>query len=212
MKNSNCFALSTALLACTSLFAVPAIADSIKHISHSVDASTLESVEFEISVAEVEIEVYDGEEIQLEIELESQRNWFSWRRRDIEDIELDVRGGGGNVYLGIDEQNIEQHWRVLLPAKLAVEMNLGVGDIRIKEFTNSLEMEVGVGAVRIEVNDTDYEEIHLSAGVGDASISGFSNGSDNERSFISADSYYHGSGELTINIEVGVGDVEVRNR
>lgn len=210
MKNSNCLALSTALLACTSLLAVPVMADSIKYISHSVDASALESVEFEISVAEVEIEVYDGDEIQLEIELESQRSWFSWRRRDIEDIELDIRSRGGNVYLGINEQRIEQHWRVMLPAKLAVEMKLGVGDIRIEEFTNSLEMEIGVGAVRVEVNDTDYAEIHLSAGVGDAAIRGFGNGSDNERSFVSADSYYHGRGELTINIDVGVGDVEVR--
>lgn len=211
MKNSTWFGLSAALLTGTFLLGSPAMADSIKHISHSVDASTLESVEFEISVAEVEIEVYDGDEIQLEIELESQRRWFSLRRRNIDDIELEIRRSGNNVFLGIDEQNIEQHWRVLLPAKLAVEMDLGVGDIRIEEFSNSLEMEVGVGAVRVEVNDTEYREIHLSVGVGDASIRGFESRSDNERSFISAESFYHGNGELSIDIELGVGDVEVRN-
>lgn len=211
MKNSPWFALSAALLTGTSLLGAPAMADSIKHISYTVDASALESVEFEISVAEIEIEVYNGEEIQLDIELKSQRNWFSWRRPDIEDIELEVRGNGGHVFLGIDETNIEQYWRVRLPAKLVVEMDLGVGDIRIQEFSNSLEMEVGVGAVRVEVNDTEYGEIHLSAGVGDASISGFDNRSDNERSFISAESFYHGSGDLKIDIEVGVGDIEVRN-
>ena len=211
MKNSSWLGLSAALLTGTSLFGSAAMADSSKTISYSVDASRLESVEFEISVAEVEIEVYDGNEIQLEIELKSQRRWFSLRRHNIEDIELKIRNNGSNVYLGLDEPNIDQHWRVLLPAKLAVEMDLGVGDIRIEEFSNSLEMEVGVGAVRVEVNDTEYREIHLSAGVGDASIRGFDGRSDNERSFISAESFYHGTGELNIDIEVGVGDIQVRN-
>lgn len=211
MKRTPGSGLLAILLTGSWLLSAPAVADTIKHISHSVDASNLESVEFEISVAEIDIEVYDGDEIQLEIELQSQRSWFSWRRRDVEDIELEVRRSGNYVFLGIDEQNLEQDWRVRLPAKLAVEMDLGVGDISIEDFSNNLEMEIGVGAVRVEVDDTDYEEIHLSAGVGDASIRGFRNRSDNERSFVSAESFYRGSGDLSMHIEVGVGDVEVRN-
>ncbi|NQV69120.1 MAG: hypothetical protein HQ498_03740 [Pseudohongiella sp.] len=206
--------LPASLIIASSLISAPAMAASVKNISHRVDASNLESVEFDISVGEIVIEVYDGEEIQLEIRLEAQRSWFSLRKRNIEDIELEVGGSGTRVFLGIDERNIEQNWRVMLPAKLAVDLNVGVGDIRIEEFSNNLQMEVGVGAVRVEVNGTDYAEIRLSAGVGDTSIRGFDNHTDNERSFVSAESYYHGKGELEMemDIEVGVGDVEVINR
>ncbi len=194
------------------LFSFAAYGDSFKQIIHSVDASSLESVEFDISVAEIDIEIYDGDEIQLEIDIEAQRSWFSWRKRDVDNIELDVEGDGSSVYLGIDANNIQQHWRIKLPAKLALNMDLGVGDIHIKGFSNDLHLELGVGAVRVEVDDTDYGQIHVSAGVGDANIRGFTHRADNERSFVSADAYYHGEGDLEMSIEVGVGDVEVRNR
>ncbi|PCJ19980.1 MAG: hypothetical protein COA96_16040 [SAR86 cluster bacterium] len=212
MKISHSLTFPASLLIAASLFSTAAVAASSKTISRVIDASSLESVEFEISVGDVEIEVYDGDEIQLEIRIESQRSWLSFRKGDVSDVELEVRGSGSYVFLGIDERRIQQHWRIMLPASLAVQLDLGVGDVRIRDFTNSLEMNVGVGAARVGINDTDYAEIHLSAGVGDASIRGYNTGTDNERSFISAESYYHGSGDLQIDIEVGVGDVSVRNR
>ena len=185
-------------------------ADSTKQILRNIDGSSLVSLELDISVGELDIEIYDGDEIQLEIDIEAQRRWFLFRNRNVDHVELQVRDDGSNLYLGIDERNIEQHWRVKLPAKLALEIDMGVGDIHIRDFANNLEMDVGVGSVRVELADIDYELIHLSVGVGEASIRGFANGTDNERNFISADSYYHGEGDLRMNIEVGVGEVDVR--
>ena len=183
-----------------------------KQITQTFAASNLETVAFQISVAEVEIEVYDGDEIQLDIEIEADRNWLSLRRGDVDDVELEVRERDSTLRLSIEEDNIDQHWRIKLPAKLAVDFEMGVGDVRIEDFSNSMDMELGVGAIRVETKDVDYRSIHLSAGVGDTSIRGFENRSDQERSFISSDSYYNGDGELTMDIELGVGDIEVRAR
>ena len=183
-----------------------------KQIPQTFDASNLETVAFQISVAEVEIEVYDGDEIQLDIEIEADRNWLSLRRGDVDDVELEVRERDSTLRLSIEEDNIDQHWRIKLPAKLAVDFEMGVGYVRIEDFSNSMDMELGVGAIRVETKDVDYRSIHLSAGVGDTSIRGFENRSDQERSFISSDSYYNGDGELTMDIELGVGDIEVRAR
>ena len=204
--------LSTVALPLCLLLSAGAFADRVKHIDQTVDARMLTSVRLEISVGELEIETYDGEEIQLEIDLEAKRSWLSWRRRDIEDVELEVRESCSHVYLTIDERDIEQHWRIRMPAKLALEIDVGVGEIRIDDFSNNLEMEVGVGSVRIEVADTDYGSIHVEAGVGDAAIRGFSGSSDNERNFVSAAAYYHGEGDKKIEIDVGVGDVVVIKR
>ncbi len=187
-------------------------AASRKTITRTIDASNLDKVEFQISVAEIEIEVYDGDEIQLDIELEADRNWLSLRRGDVDHVELEVRERDSTVRLRIEEDDLDQHWRVKLPAKLAVDLEVGVGDIRIVDFSNSLDMELGVGAVRVETDGVDYGNIHLSAGVGDTSIRGFRHRADQERSFISSDTRYNGDGELTMDIEVGVGDVEVRGR
>lgn len=199
------------LLLVTSTLSV-VVADSFKRINHVIDASDLEKLHLDVSVAEMDIEVYDGDEIQLEIDIEAQRRWFSFRGRDVEHVELEVDGSGSRVYAAITERDIEQHWRIKLPAKLELEIDLGVGEIHIEDFTNSLDMDVGVGSIRVDVAAEDYDVIHANAGVGDSRISGFSGGTDNERNFISADSYYHGEGDKFMEIELGVGDIEIRRR
>lgn len=100
---------------------------------------------------------------------------------------------------------------VRLPAHLAVSMDLGVGEVEFTDFANDLNLELGVGSMQLNVADNvDFESIHLNAGVGDTSVRGFDNGSDNERSFVGADSWYHGDGEFVVEVEVGVGDARVR--
>ncbi|NKB31784.1 MAG: hypothetical protein GKR91_01640 [Pseudomonadales bacterium] len=203
-------AVKAALLAISLLFFSAVIADSFKHITQVIDASDLEKLHLDISVGELDIETYDGDEIQLEVDITAQRRWFSFRSKDVEDIELEIDGSGPRVYIGLREQDIEQDWRIRLPAKLELELDMGVGDVHIEDFTNSLDMELGVGSVRIDVSADDYDLIHANAGVGDSRISGFEGGSDNERNFISADSYYHGEGDKIMEVELGVGDVEIR--
>ena len=100
-----------------------------------------------------------------------------------------------------------------MPAKLAVAMDVSAGEIELEGLSNNLTMEVGVGSIHVEINDTDYARIHASVGVGETTIKGFSDQQvDNERSFTSSDSYYYGESELEIDIEAGVGEVEVRSR
>jgi len=211
MHNSNVAKLTT--LAASLLFSGSLLADSTKRISRTIDAASLGSVEIEASVAEMEIEFYDGDEIELEIEVEGDGNWLAWRRGNVDNVELEVRTTQGNIYLGITDRKIGQHWRVRMPAKLAMTIDVGVGEIELDGLSNSLQMSVGVGEVRVDIDDTDYSMIRASAGVGDTAIKGFPNQQvDNERSFVSSDSYHYGDGDLEIEIELGVGDVVVRSR
>lgn len=201
---------STLALTCL-LIANTASADSRKEITQAFDASDFDKLRLEITAGEIDIDTYDGEEIQVEISLRSQRRWFSWNNGDVDDVELTVREGESELFLRIDEKDIEQHWQVNLPAKLALEMELGVGEVHIKDFSNNLEMEVGVGEIRVDVISSNYRSIHASTGVGDANIRGFEGGSGNERNFISADAYYEGRGDMEIEIELGVGEIQIRN-
>ena len=190
----------------------PAFAASTKRIEQTIDASNLNHVDFEISVAEIDIEVYDGDTIELDVMLRAERSWFLFGRRNIDDIELEIDTHGDSLEIVLDENNVNQEWRVRLPARLAVSMELGVGDVDIDDFANDLRMELGVGSVQVNVTDIDFDSIHLSTGVGDSSLRGFDGGSENERSIVGADSFYQGDGEFNIEIEVGVGDARVRRR
>lgn len=214
MRNSNVGKLAKlTTLAASLLFSGSLSADSYKKISRTIDAAALGSVEIEASIAEMDIEFYQGDVIELEIEIESSDHWLAWRRGNVDDVELNVRATENRIYLGITDKKVEQHWRVKMPAKLAIAIDVGVGDIQLEDFSNNLQMDVGVGEVRVDIADTDYAMIRASAGVGDTAIKGFPGQQvDNERSFISSDSYHYGDGDLEIEIDVGVGDVQVRSR
>ena len=203
-----------AMLALFTIFAMPmALADSYKRMNHEIDASDFETLQLEMSVGEMDIEFYDGDVIELDIQLEADRSWLTLRRRNVDDIELDQRPSGSVLYLGIDRDNIEQTWRARIPARLALEIEVGVGDVGIEGLSNDLDLDVGVGAAKVEVATENYHTVAVSAGVGDAMIRGFQGGADNERhALVGANAYYTGEGEYEIRIEVGVGDAQVRKR
>ncbi len=191
---------------------VPALAASSKRVDESIAAANLSYVDFEVSVAEMEIEVYDGDSVELDVFLEADRDWWFFGRNDIDDVEVEIDQNGERLYIRLDEDNIQQEWRVRLPAHLEVSMEVGVGEVELSNFANDLHLELGVGSVQLDVADVDFDTIHLEVGVGDVSIRGFDTSSDNERSFVGADSWYYGEGEFEISVDVGVGDADVRRR
>lgn len=200
------------ILILSSLLTVSGIsfADNYKNINRTLDADELDSLRIEFSVGELEVEIWDGDSIELDIELTSERNWLSWRRRKVEDIELEVRTSGDELFLGIDEGKLNQHWVVKMPAKLALDVELGVGEIRIDGLDNNLAVELGVGEIEVITATDNFDHIDASVGVGDATLRGFGSGTENERSFVSADAHYEGRGDYTIEVELGVGDALVR--
>lgn len=200
------------LVSLSLLVSINVRADSAKRIEHSIAAEELISIDFEVSVAEMEVEIYQGDSIEIDLYIEADRDWWIFGRNDVDDVELDIDENGDRLYLRLDNDDIQQEWRVRLPEHLAVTMEVGVGEVEIAEFANNLDLELGVGSFRLLVADIDFESIHIEVGVGDTSIRGFDRGSDNERSFVGADSRYYGDGEYKIAAEVGVGDAEVRKR
>ncbi len=193
-----------------SLMTSSALAASNKTIQQQFDVADLATLELNISIGELEIEIVDSQQLQVEISLEAERRLFGLRAGSVDAIELATNQSATTLFLGIDVQDVTQHWIVQVPRHLAMTISLGVGDVQIEKLENSLDMEIGVGSVRVDVIETAFADIHLSTGVGDAAIRGMQSKADNERSFISADAYYEGDGKHHITIDMDVGEVLVR--
>jgi hypothetical protein len=206
MKLINLVPLALILAAGTSF------ADSYKHIAQSISGADFERLKLELTVGQLAIEVWDEDSVGIDIELRAERSWFSWRRRSIEDLELVVKENGAELFLSMNERNIEQEWILKVPAKLAMDIEMDAGAVRIKALSNSLALELGVGSVDVVTEDVDFHQIQAAVGVGDATLRGFENGSKHDRSFISADAFYQGDGEHQIQVELGVGDVAIRRK
>ena len=180
-----------ALAIAATLFTTASFAKDRINLSESIDLSSNAKVHFEIAVGSIQIETYDGDTMKLDIEVkESDNDWFS--SADLDDVELKVTGDSDNIALEIDVEDVVQTWIVKLPKTANVEIDLGVGE------------------VEIELASDNYHEIELESGVGGADLDGF-RGADRERNMVNESIEWRGTGEYEIEVDVGVGDIDVRD-
>jgi hypothetical protein len=199
------------LTALTAFLSTQALAKSEHQINHSFAVDTQTTLDISFPVGSLEINTYNGNEVQVTVELEAKSNgWFN-NSDDLESLTIDTQQTGSELALSLDNDDVQQTWTVTVPRSLAVNLDLGVGDIEINDFTNSADIEVGVGAVRIDSQSDDYKYISLDSGVGDTRISGFVNDAKTTRKMVSSESEYSGNGTHTLKVEVGVGDIKVKH-
>lgn len=197
-----------------SILATSAFADSQKRIVENLTLSADQSLDIKFPVGSVDIEIVDGDQLEIEIELKPQNsNWNNWfsSDKDLSSIKLDKNISSSHVTLEIDEDDLNQEWHIKVPRSAEIDIDLGVGSVDIDNLSNSAEVDVGVGSVAIDTDTNDFKRIDLESGVGDTRISGFSGDSSQKRQMVSSSSAYTGSGLYRIEVEVGVGDVKVRN-
>jgi len=182
-----------------------------KTITREFATDDLKTLELDVTTAEVDIEVYDGDNVQVEVTLEAHRRFFGLRAGSVDDIELEVRQSPDKLFLGLDQKNLDQHWVLLVPGQLAMIVHVNIGDVDIQKVKNNLDMEVGVGSIQVDVIEAVFRDIHVATGVGDATIQGMQNRADHKRSVVSASATYRGEGTHHVDIQLGVGDVKLRN-
>ncbi len=150
--------------------------------------------------------------------------------QEVKTAVLTTAKGDGTLLLELEsdspEPRFEARWTVTAPARIGLELELGVGDVSVAGLTGGIEMEVGVGNVSIEVAGGDvavsvgvgngtirgpaaaYGTVSASGGVGGASIEA-AGATFNDKGFVGHTSSWKGDGPDGIELEVGVGDAEI---
>jgi hypothetical protein len=138
--------------------------------ARSFPAADLGSVVIKAGVGGVTVEAGGGEQLEVEVTLRPRRTTGLFSPLpEVEQLQLGAKVRGDQLTLAVDAKNIEEKWRVRLPARVlsAVEIKLGVGDVRIDAPARRFEVDVGVGDVGIKV---PAGAILLRLGTGDARI------------------------------------------
>ncbi len=198
----------------TTLFASATFADDetyvTQHYSFSLD--DIDEVYIDGGIGEMEVIHSDGDEINIELEIEGKRRFWIMNKRDISDLELVQSKRGDTLRISLNEDDIEHvdiHWRIELPSVAHTHFNLGVGKITGEFADTELELDIGVGAADIAIARNGAGRVETSAGVGSAELHGASN-VVNKRVMISEETYGYGEGKHHMELNVGVGEVKVR--
>lgn len=195
------------------LSATTVMAEDVKVLEKVIDAKSFTKLVLEVPVGEINIKAAKGSEISLVVELDPDEDWLG-RSSDLSDAQISISDDGSTLKLKVDledDDDVEQSWTVMMPADMAISLNLGVGSVEIDDLTSDIKVDVGVGEVDVAVNTSLYDSIKLDAGVGDTSIKGGKGRYERDQVLVTSSSQLHGEGKKELEANVGVGDIEVRD-
>ena len=95
------------------------------------------------------------------------------------------------------------------PGSLATEIDLAVGEVRVRGMTSNLEIDTGVGDIEVEMPRAAVKQVTLDAGVGEARLRtdlGEIQGSGMVGSGLK---WSQGTGTAVVEIDTGVGQISV---
>jgi len=217
------------------IFAAPVMAESSRVLTATIDAGNIQSVRLDAGVGDIDVTAIQGaSEVNVEVRLKPRRGGFfsslKTAQREVDEAEMRMDASRGVLRLEIetesDDRHFEERWTIEIPARLAFDLDLGVGDVEIRDLAGDLTADIGVGELNAEGVSGDllvdvgvgeatiraaaahYGTVEGSGGVGDAKL--VVHGKKVASSgFVGHSAEWTGEGEHFIEIEIGVGDAEV---
>jgi hypothetical protein len=186
-----------------------AVGNDIVERQHRFDRSGIERLIIEQGVGSIRLEPADGDDVEVELRIEPQRNggWFR-RTPDVSNMDLQSGKRGDVLTLAFKERNVASHWVVRLPALTELVIDAGVGQVAGRLPSMTARINLGVGEVDIGVERNAVGAVDLSVGVGETRITGAVE-EKQQRAFVSSQSSGRGDGANALWIKVGVGEVRV---
>lgn len=203
-------------------------------ISRNFPAASLQGFRVEGRVGTIRVRATNSNDVSLKLELEARREggWLFGSKGDPRDVELDESSAGGTLRLSLrgERRGLNETWTLTVPARLAAEIKLDVGDVeardieggvRISVNVGNLELDIPRGAIEAKVNVGDikartgtdaYDDVRLEANVGGADLRVGSQriSSSNRRRYgPGEDVHWSGTGRDRIRMEVNVGDASL---
>ncbi len=206
-------------------------------LEHRTPAAGIERLTLDAGVGDVTISAGPGDEIVARVTLKPRRGGiplFSSNRegrRQVEEASLEAHRDGTTLELSVpvpdkEHRKFEERWEITVPARLAVDLDAGVGNVKITGLSGSITIDAGVGDVDVESAGGDIKidggvgdievtapaasvgRVEISAGVGQCEIH------TGERTIkgksLGCDAAWTGQGSATLKIEAGVGEVTVK--
>lgn len=185
-----------------------ACADTQVSRYHEFDANGIDTLRIDARVGTIEVEPSTSGKVEVELTItdEDSGGWFS-RSPDIDNMDLRSRQSGDQLRLSFNEDKVKGEWVIRVPPLDQLDVELGVGTIKVYMAQFGIVADVGVGTIELQANESDIGSVDLSVGVGDTHIKGGRN-SESRRAMVSSESSASGDGALTIRARAGVGDVQ----
>jgi hypothetical protein len=208
--------LALTLAALAVLAAPPARAVLLTTDPHTYMVTPNHRVRLEFPVGELKVVPSDGPHVRFDIKVRCRSGSDEYCEDMANRLVLDSDDTGGTLHLKLHKF---QHWNnhgmtvigtLAVPRTLAVDIEMGVGELDIDGLEGDLDVDLGVGQADIHAARAKASHVSVDTGIGDAEIHGGGSGTSS-RGFIGSHAVWtEGAGRSAVRLHVGVGDATVR--
>jgi hypothetical protein len=228
------------LLAALPLVAMAAEEPVARTLTADAPAAGISKLELDLGVGEVTIKPSSDDSVHVQVKLRQKDDevlWFfhwasSGTDKDIAAARINQEKLDDKLKLSLDypsdkQDNIKQEWQVMVPARLAldaqmkvgqlsidgiaggVDAQLNVGELDINTPKGPIRAEVNVGQIRAISHTAELGDIDASSNIGDVTI--YQHGKfvdrDTERRGLGRNVVLHASGADSMHLTINVGEV-----
>lgn len=215
--------LPALLLCALTIPGAPALADRdvvVRDESVALPLQGARSLKIDVPVGEVHVDATDGD--QVETRLVVQCNQRSQRCRDRaagvhlvskrsdDGLALEISEYGRDGHHGFHHPDLEL--RLSVPSSLALEIDMGVGELEVEGMEGDVSVDLGVGETRIVMPESAVRSVSIDVGVGEAHLSP-PQPETHRQGFLFLGNevdWKEGAGRARISVDVGVGEASVR--
>ena len=204
------------LAALGSLAALPAHATLLTTDPHTYPVTAHHRIRLEFPVGELKVVPSEGSRVRFELKVRC-RGRSDERCEELANrLILDSDDDGGVLHLKLHKyprwhmNGMTVIGELAVPRALALEIEMGVGELTIDGLEGDLDVNLGVGDADIRAPKAQASHVSVETGIGDAEIHGGGAGT-RSRGFIGSHAMWSdGNGRSQLRLHVGVGDATVR--
>lgn len=198
-------------------WAAPSTAEDrrIRDLTGSYPAAGVRRIDLKLPPGDVRIEASADGRLRVELGVYCSFDNTGCEER-AERLTLETKIDGNTLRLRvegmptIDARGVNVRGRILVPRATALDVELPVGELKIRGIEGDLDVEVGVGEVEIGLRERDVRSVRLGVGIGEASLSVAGRSIEGSGWLGHRVRWGDGPGPSRVSVNLGVGEVDVR--
>jgi hypothetical protein len=198
------------------LCAFPAAArETVRTFSKELPTAGIQLVDLDFSVGEVAVEAWDGGALQIDVQLQCKHDRGSCRAA-AQRVRLVYSTEGNKLHIEMKDwpkisgHSLEARIEIKMPRSLALDADLGVGEMRLAGLTNNVRANLGVGELTLTLPESAVGSVRADTGVGEANLTAGGHHYESAGLFSKELHWDKGTGTAKIWADCGVGEINVR--
>ncbi|HEV7509027.1 MAG TPA: hypothetical protein VGS07_29395 [Thermoanaerobaculia bacterium] len=206
------------ILAAALLWVLPASAADevvVRSFRQQIPIANAHQIHLDFPVAELNVDSAPGDQVGLDVKVKCREKTGRCADRAHE-LKL-VYDNSGEVFKIEMKKFPKWHGsgklhivaRITVPRDLALRAELGVGEMNIHGIAGDLTVNLGVGQVNIDLPKEAVGSVHLDTGIGEASLVASGRHYESAGLMTKELSWNQGIGRSKVNVDCGVGEIDV---